>query len=95
MTESHTCTLKRCVVFVCAAENDTHEGKRVCEAVWPIFKIAHQKSRYIYELYWKQESISKELYEFCLDQNHADRSLIAKWRKVNATPQPKPQPRSN
>jgi len=22
------------------------------------------------------------LYEFCLDQGHADRNLIAKWKKV-------------
>ncbi|KDP42711.1 hypothetical protein JCGZ_23651 [Jatropha curcas] len=63
------------------AENDPHDGKRKCEALWPIFKIAHQKSRYIFDLYHRRKEISKELYEFCLDQGYADRNLIAKWKK--------------
>ncbi|KAL6841575.1 hypothetical protein ACP4OV_028718 [Aristida adscensionis] len=64
------------------AENDTHDGKRKCEALWPIFRISHQKSRYIYDLYYRRKEISKELYEFCLDQGYADRNLIAKWKKI-------------
>lgn len=66
----------------CAAEMDTHDGKRKCETLWPIFKVAHQRSRYVYDLYYRRDEISKELYEFCLDQGYADRSLIAKWKKV-------------
>uniref|UniRef100_A0A0E0CAJ2 Protein BUD31 homolog n=1 Tax=Oryza meridionalis TaxID=40149 RepID=A0A0E0CAJ2_9ORYZ len=64
------------------AENDTHDGKRKCEALWPIFRISHQRSRYIYDLYYRRKEISKELYEFCLDQGYADRNLIAKWKKA-------------
>lgn len=67
------------------AENDPHDGKRKCEALWPIFKIAHQKSRYIFDLYHRRKEISKELYEFCLEQGYADRNLIAKWKKVCLT----------
>ncbi|EOA17580.1 hypothetical protein CARUB_v10005939mg [Capsella rubella] len=63
------------------AEMDTHDGKRKCETLWPIFKVSHQRSRYVYDLYYRREEISKELYEFCLDQGYADRSLIAKWKK--------------
>ncbi|KAA8516693.1 hypothetical protein F0562_016801 [Nyssa sinensis] len=63
------------------AENDPHDGKRKCEALWPIFKIVHQKSRYIFDLYHRRKEISKELYEFCLEQSYADRNLIAKWKK--------------
>ncbi|KAI3683865.1 hypothetical protein L1987_84380 [Smallanthus sonchifolius] len=63
------------------AENDPHDGKRKCEALWPIFKIAHQKSRYIFDLYYRRKEISAELYEFCLDQGYADRNLMAKWKK--------------
>ncbi|CAD6333585.1 unnamed protein product [Miscanthus lutarioriparius] len=66
------------------AENDPHDGKRKCEALWPIFRISHQKSRYIYDLYYRRKEISKELYEFCLDQGYADRNLIAKWKKVGS-----------
>ena len=36
------------------------------EALWPIFKIHHQKSRYLYDLYYKRKAISKELYDYCL-----------------------------
>jgi len=63
------------------AEQETHEGKRKCETLWPIFRAAHQKSRYVFDLYYRRKEISKELYEFCLDQGYADRNLIAKWRK--------------
>ena len=66
------------------AETETHEGKRKCEALWPIFKITHQKSRYLYDLFYKRKDISKELYEFCLDQGYGDRNLIAKWKKVTS-----------
>ncbi|KAJ0503389.1 putative G10 protein [Helianthus annuus] len=65
------------------AENDPHDGKRKCEALWPIFKIAHQKSRYIFDLYHRRKEISAELYEFCLDQGYADRNIIAKWKKAS------------
>ncbi|EFJ09355.1 hypothetical protein SELMODRAFT_229466 [Selaginella moellendorffii] len=63
------------------AVNESDDGKRICEASWPIFKIAHQKSRYIYDLYYKKKEISKELYDFCVDQNYVDKNLIAKWKK--------------
>ena len=32
--------------FAREAETDEHEGKRKVEALWPIFKIHHQKSRW-------------------------------------------------
>lgn len=40
-----------------------------------IFNIAHQKSYYIFDLYRRRKEISKELYEFYLDQGYADRNL--------------------
>ncbi|KAK6251056.1 hypothetical protein SCA6_005061 [Theobroma cacao] len=74
-------TLRELQAKMREAENDPHDGKRKCETLWPIFKIAHQKSRYIFDLYHRRKEISKELYEFCLDQAYADRNLIAKWKK--------------
>ncbi|KAA3469125.1 protein BUD31-like protein 2 [Gossypium australe] len=76
-------TLRELQAKMREAENDPHDGKRKCETLWPIFKIAHQKSRYIFDLYHRRKEISKELYEFCLDQGYADRNLIAKWKKVS------------
>ncbi|ONM07238.1 hypothetical protein ZEAMMB73_Zm00001d033323 [Zea mays] len=54
-----------------ATANDPHDGKRKCEALWPIFRISHQRSHFIYGLYYKRKEISQELYEF-LDPGYAD-----------------------
>jgi bud site selection protein 31 len=62
-------------------ENEPIEGKRKPETVWPIFKVHHQMSRYIYELFYKKKEISRELYEYCLNEKWADAALIAKWKK--------------
>ncbi|KAJ1965312.1 Component of the SF3b subcomplex of the U2 snRNP [Dispira parvispora] len=63
-------------------ENEPHEGKRKNEALWPIFQIHHQRSRYVYDLYYKRKAISRELYDYCLKQGYADGNLIAKWKKL-------------
>jgi bud site selection protein 31 len=63
------------------AEQEPHEGKRKTETLWPIFKIHHQKSRFIYDLFYKRKAISRELYDFCLSERIADAALIAKWKK--------------
>ncbi|KAI9298494.1 G10 protein [Neoconidiobolus thromboides FSU 785] len=63
------------------AENEQHEGKRKVEALWPIFRVHHQRNRYIYEMYYKRKTISKEVFEYCVKINIADRNLIAKWKK--------------
>ena len=44
------------------AETESHEGKRKVEALWPIFKIHNQKSRYIYDLFHRRKAISRGLY---------------------------------
>jgi len=63
------------------AESDPHEGKRKPEAIWPILRIHHQRSRYIYELFNIKKQISRELYDWCIRQGYGDASLIAKWKK--------------
>ena len=63
------------------AETDPHEGKRKVEGLWPIFRLHHQKSRYIFDLFYRRKAISRELYEYCLKENIADKNLIAKWKK--------------
>ncbi|KAI0593915.1 cell cycle control protein cwf14 [Biscogniauxia sp. FL1348] len=51
------------------------------QAQWPIFQIAHQRSRYVYELYYEKEAISRPLYDWLLKNGYADPMLIAKWKK--------------
>lgn len=69
------------IQFLFLAETESHEGKRKNESLWPIFKIHHQKSRYIFDLFYRRKAISRELYEYCLVENIADKNLIAKWKK--------------
>ena len=45
--------------FLSVAEAEPHEGKRKVESLWPIFKIHHQRARYIYDLYYRRKAISK------------------------------------
>eukprot|EP00276_Gloeochaete_wittrockiana_P015047 CAMPEP_0184336384 /NCGR_PEP_ID=MMETSP1089-20130417/4701_1 /TAXON_ID=38269 ORGANISM="Gloeochaete wittrockiana, Strain SAG46.84" /NCGR_SAMPLE_ID=MMETSP1089 /ASSEMBLY_ACC=CAM_ASM_000445 /LENGTH=111 /DNA_ID=CAMNT_0026661393 /DNA_START=51 /DNA_END=383 /DNA_ORIENTATION=+ len=63
------------------AENDPQEGRRKCEAVWPIMRIHHQQSRYVYDLYFRRKAMSRELYDYCIKENIVDKNLIAKWKK--------------
>ncbi|KAI9890871.1 MAG: hypothetical protein M1814_003510 [Vezdaea aestivalis] len=51
-------------------------------SLWPITQITHQRSRYIYNLYYESEDISKPLYEWLLKNRYADAALIAKWKKM-------------
>lgn len=63
------------------AVNEPHEGKRRNEATWKINKIHYERSRYIYELYYKKKAISRQLYDFLLKEKYGDAMLIAKWKK--------------
>jgi bud site selection protein 31 len=63
------------------AENAPHEGKKRYETLWPIFQITHQRSRYIYDLYYEKEAISKPLYDWLLKNGYGEANLIAKWKK--------------
>ncbi|XP_068435039.1 protein BUD31 homolog [Clinocottus analis] len=63
------------------AETEPHEGKRKVESLWPIFRLHHQRSRYIYDLFYKRKAISRELYDYCIKEGYADKNLIAKWKK--------------
>ncbi|KAK1444821.1 pre-mRNA-splicing factor BUD31 like protein [Babesia gibsoni] len=64
-----------------AAERESGEGKRRSEVQWPIFRIHHQRSRYIYEMFYVKKLISRELYDYCIREGYADANLIAKWKK--------------
>jgi bud site selection protein 31 len=55
--------------------------QRKTEAMWPVHQINWQKSRYIYDLYYTHHRISKQVYQYCIDQKLVDAALIAKWKK--------------
>lgn len=61
--------------------NEPHEGLRKTESQWPIHQINWQKSRYVYDMYYTYNYISKELYDYCIANKIVDANLIAKWKK--------------
>lgn len=63
------------------AENKPHDGLRKNESIWPVFRLHHQRTRYIYELYTKRKAISKELFDYCVKEKYADAALISLWKK--------------
>ncbi|KAF1983458.1 cell cycle control protein cwf14 [Aulographum hederae CBS 113979] len=63
------------------AENASNEGKSRKQSLWPIFRVTHERSRYIYDLYYEKEAISRKLYDYLLANGYADKNLIAKWKK--------------
>jgi len=44
------------------AESESHEGKRKVESLWPIFKIHHQRSRYVFDLFFSLSWIYSDTY---------------------------------
>jgi bud site selection protein 31 len=62
------------------AEADLGENKTNAQTLWPILRLNHQRSRFIYNAFNKNE-ISREVYDYCLEKKLADASLIAKWKK--------------
>jgi len=63
------------------AVKDSNLNKRKNESMWPVHQINWQKSRYVYDLYYKYHKIPKQVYQYCLDQKFVDAALIAKWKK--------------
>lgn len=63
------------------AETEPHEGKRKVECLWLISRIHHQKTRYVFDLFYKSKAISRELYEYFIKEGHVDKNLISKWKK--------------
>lgn len=61
--------------------NEPHEGKRTCEALWPVHQITWQRSRYVYDLFHKYQRISRDVYDYCVRMKLVDANLIAKWKK--------------
>ncbi|OMJ73607.1 hypothetical protein SteCoe_27650 [Stentor coeruleus] len=57
------------------------ESRRKVEMLRPIHQLNHQRSKYIYNLFYKKHEISRELYEYCLQEKYVDAVLIAKWKK--------------
>lgn len=56
-------------------------GKRKTESQWPIHQINWQRSRYVYDMFYIYNRISKKVYDYCIKNKIIDALLIAKWKK--------------
>ena len=43
-----------------------HEGKRKVESLWPVHQINWQRSRYVYDMFYKYKKIDRETYRRCI-----------------------------
>ena len=60
---------------------ESNLAKRKTESMWPVHQINWQKSRYIYDMYYTYNRISRQVYDYCISQKLIDAGLIAKWKK--------------
>ena len=60
---------------------EEHEGKRKNELTWRITRLHWEKSRYVYDLFWRKKAISRELYEWLGREKVVDMPLMKQWRK--------------
>jgi bud site selection protein 31 len=60
---------------------ESNDGKRKTESLWPVHQINWQRSRYIYDMYYTYKRISRQIYDYCIDEKLVDAALIAKWKK--------------
>ncbi|KAL3912386.1 MAG: hypothetical protein SGILL_006905 [Bacillariaceae sp.] len=60
---------------------ENNEKKRKTESMWPVHQINWQKSRYIYDMYYTYGRITRQVYDYCIQQKLVDAALIAKWKK--------------
>ena len=60
---------------------ESNAGKRNTESMWPVHQINWQRSRYVYDMYYTHQKISKKVYDYCIKNKLVDAALIAKWKK--------------
>ena len=61
--------------------NESHEGKRKVESQWPVHQLNWQRTRYIYDLHYKYDRISKELVDYLVENKTVDGALMDYWKK--------------
>ena len=61
--------------------NDNHDGTSKNEMMWPIHQINWQRSRYVYDMHFVHNRISRQVLNYCVQQKYADSALIAKWKR--------------
>lgn len=74
-------TLTKLLTRLKEAQKASLKTETKTTSLWPILKLNHQISRYVYMMYYERKVISKELYDYLLAQKYVNGDLIAKWKK--------------
>ncbi|CCE63022.1 hypothetical protein TPHA_0D03890 [Tetrapisispora phaffii CBS 4417] len=64
-----------------SSEKSSKLAARANVSLWEIMRIHNERSRYVYNLFYKRKAISRELYEWLLKNKYGDKYLISKWKK--------------
>ena len=64
------------------AETADTSKLRKDELLWPIFRLHHQRTRYLYDMHYVKRDIDKKLLDWCVKQGYADAGLMSKWKKA-------------
>ncbi|KAK5781774.1 U2 snRNP complex subunit BUD31 PWA37_004680 [Arxiozyma heterogenica] len=62
-------------------ESNSKLSVKARESIWKIIQINHERSLYVYKLYYRRKLISRELYLYLIKHKYCDKHLIAKWKK--------------
>ena len=63
------------------AENSDCEEGNVQKQLWMVHRANWERSRYVFRLRYKDKTISKELYQWIIEQRYADGDLMSYWLK--------------
>lgn len=62
------------------AEAENGEFTRKSEILWPIIRLTHMRSRYVYQMYLKKV-ITQAVFDYCSQMSLVDTALISYWKK--------------
>lgn len=74
-------TLNKLLARLKDAQTSSIKTENKKQALWPVIRLNHQISRYIYTMYYQRKAISSDLYQWLLKQKYCNADLIAKWKK--------------
>lgn len=74
-------TLTKLLAKLKDAQKTSIKSETKQSSLWPILKLNHQISRYVYLMYYDRKLISRDLYDYLLKQKYVNGDLIAKWKK--------------
>lgn len=61
-------------------EDGGDDGTQTLPPLWQVARINRDRTRYVYNAYYVDKTISKEVWEYCVEQGLIDGGLARRWR---------------